>query len=573
MTATRYLALIFGFSFLTIQTTGAIAAPAAPPTIAITPTPPADISGGAVAASLEAAAAFAWQEFIALNWPAKAGVRDTPDTTQKFGVPGAQPLVWHTYRAKNEIFPGGNAKNLPPHGYAAGAPNYGYNDPPKYVYNAAPGSNGQVPACGDQKLVTMPAWINLDEVTQIDLDAMSAGVVPAAPTPANSSPQLIRFMAKANLAQYAYVAQNAYWYDLVGSPRKLARTNFTNAVKSKVFPPTAPFISFPVGTFEIKAAFRPLTADEKKGKRFYSTRVRYYEQEGGVTCFREDDWGLIALHIIQKTPSAPAFIYATFEQADNLLTTVAGKAVPVEDENGNIIHPSSPATTPDLTYKDSETAPKVDIVGSNYCNVSANPHLFYQNSATKNGLPGPGNICVNQRAHAIPSPVIGVNQAAHQAIDAYTKKNGIATSPWAYYKLVNVQAYPFNKTDIVKDETSPRNAATYYQANIVVETNYTLQNFDGQTANGNPSGAPTNFNTGGTPYQNAYLLNRGATLNASYNMGGCMGCHGFGQATLGSDFSFIIGMPPMRTPETPSAINSEQLKQRYNSLFNPADVK
>jgi hypothetical protein len=55
---------------------------------------------------------------------------------------------------------------------------------------------------------------------------------------------------------------------------------------------------------------------------------------------------------------------------------------------------------------------------------------------------------------------------------------------------VNVQAYPFNVTDIVSDPNGPRNAATFYQANIVVETNYTLQNFSGRVA---PNGAPTNY--------------------------------------------------------------------------------
>jgi hypothetical protein len=567
MNAIKYLASIVGIALLTCQTANVIAAPASP-VISIASTPPQDIPGGAPAASLQAAAIFAWQEFIALNWPAKAGARDTPDTTQKFGAPGVQPLVWHTYRAKNEIFPGRNDPKWAPHGYAAGAPNYGYNDPPQYFYNPASvaSKDGQVPACASQPAVTTPAWINLDEVTQITLDSMSAGVVPATSTPVNARPQLIRFMAKANFAEYAYVVQNSYWYNGKGSPRDMATSNFSKFLNNTANPVGKPFISFPTGTFEIKAAFRPLTADEKNGKRFYSTRVRYYEQEKTGLCFHEDQWGLVALHIIQKTPSAPTFIYATFEQADNLLTTVAGKSVPVEDENGNIINPSSPATTPDLTYVDDINTPKVSVVGTQSCDATADPHLFYQNSSTKTGLPGGQNICVNQRDHAIPSPVIEVNQAAHQAIAAYTKQNGIANSPWSYYKLVNVQAYPFNKTDIVSDQASPRNAATYYQANIVVETNYTLQNFDGRVAD---NGAPTNFNPAGKPFQNNYILNKDATLNSSYNMGGCMGCHGVAQ-TMGSDFSFILGAKPMRFPETPTdAMSSEKLKERFNALFHP----
>ncbi|MFP3454276.1 hypothetical protein R0K30_21965, partial [Bacillus sp. SIMBA_154] len=54
-----------------------------------------------------------------------------------------------------------------------------------------------------------------------------------------------------------------------------------------------------------------------------------------------DDFGLIGLHIIQKTSSAPYFIYATFEQTDNILDA-AGK--PVEDADGKYIANPIPPT-------------------------------------------------------------------------------------------------------------------------------------------------------------------------------------------------------------------------------------
>jgi hypothetical protein len=542
--------------------------------ISVVPDVPSDIPGGAPSASLQAAAVFAWQEFIALNWPAKAGVRDTPDPSQKFGAPTSGPLVWHTYRAKIEIFPGGNSANSPPHGYTPnGGPEFGYDDPPKYVYN--PGgvgtSDGQVQPCNGQTPVAQPAWINLDEVTQIALDSMFAGIVPAAPTPTNSSPQLIRFMAKANRTEYAYVASNAYWYlGPAGTPRRTATTNFINAVKNGTFPPALPYISFPTGTIETKAAFRPLTPQEIQSNRFYTTRVRYYEVQGSNPCYREDTWGLIALHIIQKTPSAPAFIFATFEQADNLLTTVNGQTVSVEDVNGNVINASPTATTPDLTYQDSTPNPPnapapPPLVSTNppnapFCNTTGQPQLFYQNTTGLTGLPTGGSICLNQRDHAIPPPIIAVNQAAHQAIAAYSTSNGIANSPWAYYKLVNVQAYPFNATDIVNDPNSPRNAATFFQANIVVETNYTLQNFNGGPP---PNGAPTKYTSTSGVFQNTYVLNGNGSLNKSFNMGGCMGCHGVAQSVQGGDFSFILSQAPSRFPETPDVANGAELKALY----------
>src|SRR3954471_2398309 len=115
------------------------------PSIQISSTVPADIPGGAQAADLTQAAVFAWQEFIALNWPAKAGTRDTADTAQYFGqngTGGGPPLVWETQRGKVEIFPGNGNETTGPHGAIISQPNtatnkplYGYNDPPAYIYN------------------------------------------------------------------------------------------------------------------------------------------------------------------------------------------------------------------------------------------------------------------------------------------------------------------------------------------------------------------------------------------------------------------------------------------------------
>ena len=80
-------------------------------------------------------------------------MRDVADPSQKFGASTSGPLVWHTHRAKIEIFPGANAATTPPHGYTPnGGPDYGYDDPPRYVYNAAEvGSpDGQIPPADGQ---------------------------------------------------------------------------------------------------------------------------------------------------------------------------------------------------------------------------------------------------------------------------------------------------------------------------------------------------------------------------------------------------------------------------------------
>ena len=118
--------------------------------------------------------------------------------------------------------------------------------------------------------------------------------------------------------------------------------------------------------------------------------------------------------------------------------------------------------------------------GASFCTPQNN--LYFRDNPTFAGLTGGGAICVNQRYEPIPPDVIAVNLAAHVAITSYDTANGIGNSPWLYYKLVSVQASPFDVSTI--SPTDPiHGPAAFFQANIVVETNYTLQQFQGGIAN------------------------------------------------------------------------------------------
>jgi len=542
--------------------------------IDVNPALPSDIAGGAPTATLQQAATFAWQEFIALNWPAMASERDAADTSQKFGANaggffGAQPrnpLVWETFRGKVEIFnvTKDAAGDYAPPGYSATAKHFGYNTPPSYFYATQP-----VPACPGQAAPASPAWINLDETTEIGLAQMFAGG-PAIQDSANSSPQLIRYAVKANRVEYDYIAGNQYY-----TPTNVTRPAGNNSKAYSHSPPEVPaepFISFPTGTIEIKSAWRPLNNYDQP-TRFHVQTVRFYENKGpnNQTCYFEQQWGLIALHIIQKTPTAPAFIYATFEQADNIRQP---NATPVEDPDGNVTQPilGAAATTPALAYQDSTTAPKVAVTPMGAVCTPQN-NLYFKDNSNDKGLTGGGAICVNRRYQSIPADVIAVNNAAHQAITAYNTANGVANSPWLFYKLVSVQALPFDVSTI--SSTDPvHGPAVFFQANIVVETNYTLQQFQGRISNSNDgAGAPTSL--GGLPPPNVVTLVLTPappplpprTIAVGVNMGGCMGCHGNAQVTKGTDFSFILAEGRTPYPDTPSALGDTQLRAKYLDLF------
>jgi hypothetical protein len=551
---------------------------------AIVSMPPTELNptgGGPAQATLQQAAEFAWEEFFALSWPAvpqsgQPNQRDTPSSSCSLGDQSAScagPLVWETFRGKVEIFPGdGN----PPPGYSQNPnpPSYGYDALPQYNYS------NPVPLCPGAAPPTMTAWVNLDETDQIRLDSMYAGVVSVPPSASNSAPQLIRFLAKANRAEYAYVAAR-HWWD--GSAPTGATGDY---VVQNMRDPTDPnmYVLLPPNSMEVnnsievKAGWRVLNPTEISSGRFHTATARYYESVSGMTCYQQATFGLVSLHIIQKTALAPYFIYATFEQADNILDA---NGRPVEDVDGAVLPPLPPCgpgqaqpcpTTPSVTLDDTATVnppnyvpPQVVLVPPTaaYCTSSINTtprnRLFYLNTADLPALPTMGYICVNKRDNDIPPVVVDTNKRAHALIQSYSSEHRVQNSVWQYYKLVNVQYQPINKDHASLYGTQPgendflnaHNPTTYYLANIVVETNRPLQLFSGGLVMAGGTGANSDyasqFGSGGAGIHSNTFYN-----GSGYNMGGCMGCHGSQGQTQGGDFSVIMARGPVLNPEFPA---------------------
>jgi hypothetical protein len=554
-----------------------------PTDVKVSPTVPKDECEGAFKNSQQNAAIFAWEAFIALNWAALPGQRDTADAAKAFG-PNVSPVVWETMRAKVEVYPGNGNQKTGPHGAiiaqqppynATNPPDFGYGQSPDYIYS--PGNvgttDGRVAACSGQPVPANPSWIPLDETTQIQINQTFAGVLPTVdPTGNNSAPQLIRYMVKANRALYDYIVANQLWYK--GTPLITAMTNFQTALaQGQTQNPATPFVQFspPVSdltasnTIEVKAAWRPLTSTEKASNRFHTAVVRYYEVgQNNFPCYREDTWGLVGLHVIQKTPSAPWLIWATFEQADNMLDQNGNR---VEDADGTIVssQPAMTPTTPALQSNPKIPNPTVSFVDPSapYC-TSPGSRLFFRENPAESGLPSAGNICVNGRWHAIPPDIIKVNGLAHAAIKTYLGKNGMTDSPWLYYKLVNVQPVPFDKSEIGQ---GGQDASTYYTANAVIETDYTLGVYSGRIAN---TGAPTDVNANGTPFNNVQFLpfQGEGDFKTPLNMGGCTGCHA-SSALKGTEFSFSLQQSTVRAPELPHPFAGAQPLIRDRALFAP----
>jgi len=553
---------------------------------------PADVAGGADRAGLRQAAEFAWAQFIALNWPAveqdgsfpSRGVAETG--AAEAGAPD-RVRVWQTMRAKTEIFPGIGQ----PHGHSAGTGlDFGYDQPPLYRYDptsvgAYPGLEpGSVPACNVEQEGNTPPWIELSESHEVGPEKLYAGVTPAEEGAGDPTWQRVLFGVKVDRSYYRYVAATG-WLDggNAGSTVPAAATEDYLAQHHASPPAGDPdLVAFPENSLQIKTAWRRLSKAERQSGRFITAWARSYQPQdtarnyrgqagnAGFPCFLDSEWGLVGIHIKTRTPSAPYYIWATFEQADNL-TTVMGE--PVEDESGRMLRNVDAASTdPALTAVNAVAAdpPTPDTIQRmSPARAQANPgrRLYYENLS---GTPTTqGIVAVNRRDHLIPEPVIEVNRSAHRAISDYlaasASNSAFVDEVLLRYKLVGVQWRPADKPvpgENVKAGSNPgddmlRYPAAYYLANMTLETSYRLQNFSGTVQGRLPppnqaldvQDLVTDFDANGTPVKNVYFDGRIPDGRIpGYNMGGCMGCHGQIQLK-GYDFSFIFRRGRINAPE------------------------
>jgi hypothetical protein len=543
------------------------AAPPVPP-ITVSVAVPTDLPTAPAAATLQQAGAFAWNEFIALNWAAvpqhgRQGQREAPNVGCKFGdITSAGcngPLVWETLRNKVEIFPGrGNPPGYPGTSGIAD-PSLGFDALPQYNY-ASP-----VPSCTSPAPSGPTPFINLDETDQITVDEMYAGAAPTA-APNNSQPQLIRFLAKGNRTQYVYIAKNKWWGAAAGSTGQDAPTvNTAQYVQqNKADPPASQantLVLLPPGTIEIKAAWRLLGKGDTPS-RYRTATARYYELTAGaspVPCWNQATFALIALHIIQKTPMAPYFVYASFEQADNI-RTAAGK--PTEDDDGNVIatqpcaaNQTSPCpTTPTETLIDGPhlqklfAAPTPPAATPQPCVPGQRTYYIEEGSRAPRGI----KFCVNSRMNPIPREIIQLNQAAHAAM----RLRGAPNNVFLHYKLINVQYIPIDKKQpgpfTGNDPTTGNNPASFELANGVVETDRVLQKFSGglKASQGLISDYTQAFGGSPPPATHQQVFQKGV----GYDMGGCMGCHGSQGQSQGGDFSVITAVGSVASPEPPQPV-------------------
>lgn len=568
--------------------------------------------------------AWAWSTFAALNWPALAGsgtayptgfVRGVPDTTKSFvAAQSTDVTVWETFKEKRELFnpaatagawqqltfdptyaPDFNGGQVQACSSVSQARLANVRQRPRIFARVSKTATGDGINTGDETAeVASPAQESTNDLcagltttTRPTLAACqsflypppaagqfsaeysateSNGRNPVGPRVFKGTPAAGNFLyyeVKVNYDYFAYVAANGlndYRNALISATQNNIRLPFRTSAsagpgtsntasvlgydaaataacyasglqncsvpnQSGISPATLPGL----GSIQLKAAWVPASQLDGDLSTYHVTDAVYYKDSPGQPndiCYDVETFGLVGLHIIQRVHAGDpglangqslggTYIFATWEHE-----SVANGA------------------------------------GYTYVN--------YSKFANNTEMPFPNTAAGIQVARLKPYPLAST-QTITTAVQAQ-----LSNSVWQNYRLIGTQfmAMDLGSTAASAAATEQQSLAVgqpIYLANLLIETNRGLQQFQGQPPGQTPN---KNFASNHVPRNFQFFspgaanMTSGSTAN---NMGGCMGCHGVAQ-TQGFAFSFVlqdgnkgtvpdtggsIAIPPVAPPAVP----------------------
>jgi cytochrome c len=257
---------------------------------------PRDVAPGIPAGSAlqRAFDVFGWQQFIALNWPAAATGRGRPDASRPLTAAG--PRVWETWKETAEVYLDGGRKPLP--------------------WDAWPGGGRGKRLVRTQKV---------DDVLDSAIQPTGAdGTLPATLTDRDG--RLVRYEIRMNRALFDYV---------------VARRLYDSRVQAR-----ATSIAAPDGAMLVKAAWREVGSAEEA--RYLTARARICEAGAGCSLRTV---GLVGFHVMQKTKSAPEWIWSTFEHADNVEGDAPSFFDPACPDCADVVNRQTPPGVPNQVVR------------------------------------------------------------------------------------------------------------------------------------------------------------------------------------------------------------------------------
>lgn len=349
---------------------------------------------------------FAWQLFIAMNWPVSEDWPGTPasagepDRTAgldqwgvpaKSGTPSMRPRLWMSYKNASDVFRKG-ARKPSPWGVSASPP-------------ASCKGSGREPRLPVLEAVSKLAPHDSNKMLPDNVREAAGGWL------TDQKGNLVYFERRMGKAEFDYIVGNRL-YD--ADQQAVVANNTDGKHPSGLSLPvgqypergSGPQSQSELGAIELKAAWRVLSG--QTGHSRYLTRRAWLVNPETGDC-REELVGLVGLHIIQKTGTFPDFVWTTFEHVDN---------VPQGDQAG-VPSDGYSFNNPDCqgdTCKPNQ--PRIECDASGDCK-----HLY--------PLDEPVQVT---RVNETPTDIRALNRAVQQKVASATGGNSV----FQYYKLVNV---------------------------------------------------------------------------------------------------------------------------------------
>ena len=220
---------------------------------------------------------YSWRAFIALNRPAKPGMRGVPDEAKKIGDlsdPGAK-IVWRTWKADYELFQ--------PEG----------TEPTEWASFDGLTPWRELAFEGSGRTMILGSFFSFRDFNQAGNGRFGGPLVAQNRT-------YIRFEMRLNRVEFDFIRDQQLYRQA-----RLASAG-------------GPRLRFPNSSVAVKAAWKIIKEEELP-----AAQGRYYLVDAMVldplthTC-KMQKMGLVGLHIVQKTRTRPQWVWSSFEQIDNV---------------------------------------------------------------------------------------------------------------------------------------------------------------------------------------------------------------------------------------------------------------
>jgi hypothetical protein len=231
---------------------------------------------------------FSWASFIALNWPADA---DGRPIGERIGDQENAPRIWETFISAPQVFK------------ASGAPPDPWGDDSSVLRAMIP------EARKGQRILVSPTKNVLADFLQPDLEGPRFRPI----TDLNGN--YVFYETRLNKTMYNYINANTL-YSKAGQSAFLQKPAPANAID---FPKGSNGSNLPSSpaSVAIKAMWKQLGAGDDPD-RFYTIQAIRVDPVSKKPSPKPIPFGLVGLHIVTRTASAPSWIWSTFEHNDNV---------------------------------------------------------------------------------------------------------------------------------------------------------------------------------------------------------------------------------------------------------------